>query len=97
MSYEEYLNNQIPAFNKYLDDNINTITTTITYEFTDNYDCVEDGVFNDVVNMHKKFIVSVKQQIINKGYNVIKYEYKDNYINYADCYRSKCIYYIEKS
>lgn len=93
MGYKERLIKQIPCLTKY----IASIRTEklIRFHFADKYDCEEDDIFYETREIHKQFIELIKQEIINKGFKIIKYDYKEDYINYADCYRSSCTYYIE--
>ena len=92
----EELNRRIRALDKYIDDNRTTIKANkiIEFHFPDNYECEQDDMLRMVNDIHLKYVEIIKHNIMNKGYDVKQVNYIDDYINYADCYTSKCVYHI---
>jgi hypothetical protein len=93
-NHEELINNKVAEFEKHVNENQSLFKSSkiVVFKFPDNYNCAQDEMFKTVKSIHMSYTEVIKHNLINKGFEVASMEYKDDYINYADCYVSKCVY-----
>jgi hypothetical protein len=94
---QELISNKVAEFEKKVYENQSLIKSSkiVIFKFPDNYDCEQDDMFQKVKSIHMSYAELIKHNLINKGFEVTSMEYKDDYINYADCYVSKCVYLLK--
>ncbi len=94
---EEQIIKKMVEFEKRANENQALIkhSKIVIFKFPDNYECEKDEMRRMVKGVHMSYAETIKHNLINDGFEVTSMEYKDDYINYADCYVSKAVYLLK--
>lgn len=88
--YEELIIKRVAEFEKRL---VQTPPTgLLIFKFPDNYNCYDNEMIKSI---HLYYADTIKHNLMTKGYDVTSMDYKDEYINYNNCYTSKAVYLID--